>query len=78
MTLRLRSVLTAEQWKSLQDRNAAARTLKGARREGVGKDGTPRKPPMAFGWYKNINDADMKALIAYLRSMKPVPFAGKS
>jgi Spy/CpxP family protein refolding chaperone len=39
MTLRLRSVLTAEQWKSLQDRNAAARSLKGARREGVGKDG---------------------------------------
>ena len=26
----------------------------------------------------NINDADMKALIAYLRSMKPVAFAGKS
>ena len=47
-------------------------------REGVGKDGSPRKPPMAFGWYKNINDADMKALIAYLRSMKPVAFAGKS
>ena len=46
-------------------------------REGVGRDGTPRKPPMAFGWYKNINDADMKALIAYLRSMKPVAFAGK-
>lgn len=46
-------------------------------REGVGRDGTPRKPPMAFGWYKNINDTDMKALIAYLRSMKPVAFARK-
>ncbi len=31
MTLRLRSVLTADQWKSLQDRNAAARATKGGR-----------------------------------------------
>ena len=46
-------------------------------REGVGKDGTPRKPPMAFGWYKNISDEDMKALTAYLRSLKPQAFAGK-
>lgn len=42
-------------------------------REGVRKDGSPLKPPMAFGWYKNINEADMKALIAYLRSLKPLP-----
>jgi mono/diheme cytochrome c family protein len=45
-------------------------------REGVSKDGSRLKPPMAFGWYKNINDADMKAVIAYLRSIKPQPFAG--
>ena len=31
---------------------------------------------MAFGWYRNIDDADMKALIAYLRSLKPLPLAG--
>jgi len=31
---------------------------------------------MAFGWYKNIDDADMAALIAYLRSLKPQPFGG--
>jgi mono/diheme cytochrome c family protein len=42
-------------------------------REGVRKDGTPLKPPMAFPWYRNINDADMKALIAYLRALKPQP-----
>jgi hypothetical protein len=42
-------------------------------REGVRKDGTPLKPPMAYAWYKNINDADMTALIAYLRSLKPQP-----
>lgn len=46
-------------------------------REGVGKDGQHYKPPMAFAFYKNINDADMSALIAYLRSLKPQPFSGK-
>jgi mono/diheme cytochrome c family protein len=45
-------------------------------RTGVRNDGTPLKPPMAYGWYKNIGDADMKALIAYLRSMKALPFGG--
>jgi len=45
-------------------------------REGVRKDGTPLKPPMAYGWYKNISDADMKSLIAYLRSLKPQPLGG--
>ncbi len=43
---------------------------------GVSKDGSPLKPPMAYGWYKNIDAADMKSLIAYLRSMKPQPFGG--
>jgi len=46
-------------------------------REGVRKDGGAMKPPMAYGWYKNVNDEDMKALIAYLRSLKPLPFGGK-
>ncbi|HUQ74288.1 MAG TPA: c-type cytochrome [Burkholderiales bacterium] len=45
-------------------------------REGVRKDGTPLKPPMAYGFYKNISEADMKALIAYLRSLKPLPPGG--
>ena len=40
------------------------------------KDGTPLKPPMAYGWYKNISDADMKPLIAYLRTLKPLPLGG--
>jgi mono/diheme cytochrome c family protein len=44
-------------------------------REGVDRDGKPYKPPMAFGFYKNISDADMGALIAYLRSLKPQTFA---
>lgn len=44
-------------------------------RSGTDRDGKPYKPPMAFGFYQNINDADMKALIAYLRSLKPQVFA---
>lgn len=46
-------------------------------REGMRKDGSAMKPPMAYGWYKNVNDEDIKALVAYLRSLKPLPFAGK-
>src|SRR3954469_11487316 len=47
-------------------------------REGVRKDGTPLKPPMAYGWYKNIKDEDMKPLLAYLRSLKPLPLGGNA
>ena len=46
--------------------------------EGVDRDGKHYKPPMAFDFYKNINDADTSALIAYLRSLKPHAFAGKA
>jgi len=42
-------------------------------RTGTDRNNQPYKPPMAFGWYKNINDADMAAIIAYLRSLKPQP-----
>ncbi len=45
-------------------------------REGVRKDGSQLKPPMAYGWYKNIDDTDMKALITYLRALKPLPIGG--
>ena len=45
-------------------------------RHGVRKDGTPLKPPMAYDWYRNISDADMRALIAYLRSLRPLPLGG--
>lgn len=47
-------------------------------RSGLDRKGQPLKPPMAFWFYKNIDDADMAALIAYLRSLAPLPFAGKS
>lgn len=38
-------------------------------RGGVDRNGTPYKPPMAFQHYKNIDNADMAAIIAYLRSL---------
>jgi mono/diheme cytochrome c family protein len=44
-------------------------------REGKRRDGTPLRPPMAFDWYKNIDNDDMNALIAYLRSLKPLPLS---
>jgi hypothetical protein len=44
-------------------------------REGVRKDGSPLRPPMAYGWYKNISATDMSALIAYLRSLPAQPLA---
>lgn len=46
-------------------------------REGKSRDGSALKPPMAFDWYKNITAEDMKALIAYPRSLKPLPLGGQ-
>jgi cytochrome c553 len=45
-------------------------------RDGVRRDGTPLKPPMGYGFYKTMSDADMAALIGYLRSLKAQPFGG--
>jgi mono/diheme cytochrome c family protein len=45
-------------------------------RTGTDREGKPYKPPMAFGWYKNIADDDMFAIIAYLRTLKPQPTGG--
>ena len=39
---------------------------------GVRPDGRTLVPLMAFGWYKTIGDSDMNALLAYLRTLKPV------
>jgi mono/diheme cytochrome c family protein len=46
-------------------------------RTGVSRDGSKLKPPMGFDYYKTIGDADMAALIAYLRSLPPRSGAGK-
>jgi mono/diheme cytochrome c family protein len=47
-------------------------------RTGVSRDGSKLRPPMGYAYYRNIGDADMAALIAYLRSLKPLAFAGKN
>ncbi len=41
-------------------------------REGKRPDGSTIGPPMPFGMYRNMADDDVKAIIAYLRSVKPV------
>lgn len=40
--------------------------------DGIGKDGGPRFPPMPFNYYRNMSDADLNAIVAYLRSLKPL------
>jgi len=39
---------------------------------GARPTGEHLKPPMGFGYYKNISDADFQAIWAYLRSLKPL------
>lgn len=46
--------------------------IKNAITDGVRRDGTPLKPPMGFHYYKTINDGDLDAIVAYLRTLKPI------
>jgi mono/diheme cytochrome c family protein len=46
--------------------------IKAAITKGVRPDGTALKGPMAFPFYANIAAADLDALVAYLRTLKPV------
>lgn len=39
---------------------------------GMRPDGTKLNPPMAYGLYKTMKDSDLNAIIAYLRSLKPL------
>jgi mono/diheme cytochrome c family protein len=41
-------------------------------REGKRPDGTIIGPPMPIGLYRGMSDSDVKAIVAYLRSVKPV------
>ena len=43
--------------------------VKGAITEGVRKDGTKLRPPMGYDWYARMTDADLSAIIAYLRTL---------
>jgi mono/diheme cytochrome c family protein len=41
-------------------------------REGKRPDGTVIGPPMPIGFYRHMSDADAEAIVAYLRSVKPI------
>jgi len=46
--------------------------IKNAITKGVRPDGSRLMPPMAYGYYKNIAPADLDAIVAYLRTLKPL------
>ena len=41
-------------------------------REGRGRDGKTLGPPMPFDLYRRLADSDVKAMVAYLRTVAPV------
>ena len=40
--------------------------------QGVSRDGHALRPPMAFGFYAGLKDADVRDIVAYLRSVPPL------
>jgi mono/diheme cytochrome c family protein len=46
-------------------------------RTGVDRNGNRYRPPMPFSWYKKINEPDMAAIVAYLRTLEPRPMGGQ-
>jgi mono/diheme cytochrome c family protein len=45
--------------------------IKRAITKGVRKDGSKMRPPMGFDWYATMTDADLSAIVAYLRTIPP-------
>jgi mono/diheme cytochrome c family protein len=45
--------------------------IKAAITQGKRRDGSPLKPPMGYGMYATMNDADLSAIVAYLRTVPP-------
>lgn len=43
--------------------------IKRAITKGVSKDGSPLKPPMGYPYYAKMADADLDAIVAYLRTL---------
>ena len=46
--------------------------LKRAITQGVTRDGQQLQPPMAFYWYSGLNEADLDAIVAWLRTLPPI------
>jgi mono/diheme cytochrome c family protein len=47
--------------------------IKRAITHGIARDGHQLKPPMAFAWYAKMSDQDVDALVAWLRTVPPLP-----
>jgi hypothetical protein len=45
--------------------------IKRAITQGKHKDGSPLKPPMGYEYYAKMKDADLDAVIAYIRTLPP-------
>ena len=45
--------------------------IKRAIAQGIRPDGSRLKPPMGFAWYARMNDEDLTAIVAYLRTVPP-------
>jgi len=45
--------------------------IKRAITHGISKDGSRLKPPMGFGYYAKMTDADVDAIVAWLRTVPP-------
>ncbi|WP_193140205.1 MULTISPECIES: c-type cytochrome [unclassified Meridianimarinicoccus] len=43
--------------------------------QGVKPDGTPMKPPMGYPFYARMSEADLDAIVMYLRTLPPLPDA---
>jgi hypothetical protein len=43
--------------------------IKRAITKGVRRDGTKLLPPMGYDWYATMTDADLNAIVAYLRTI---------
>jgi mono/diheme cytochrome c family protein len=46
--------------------------IKRAIMQGISRDGSPLKPPMGYGYYAKMTDADLDAVIAYLHTVPPL------
>jgi mono/diheme cytochrome c family protein len=49
--------------------------IKRAITQGISKNGSKLFPPMAYALYAKVKDEDLDAIVAYLRSLKPLPRA---
>jgi mono/diheme cytochrome c family protein len=45
--------------------------VKRAITQGVRKDGTKLRPPMGYAWYATMTDADLDAIVRYVRTLAP-------